>query len=156
MANLVCCFGLLSLFWVICIGIFTSVFIFKRVVWCLLNVVFIGAYCALACIRRSQDQWAFMVSVTSKLFQVALCFLFISLDPDNYPDDEDMMNLLIGFYCCFGGPALLASTLGASGLARIQLCGPLLAGLLGPGSSCSLFQLRSKSSLMALNAWANP
>eukprot|EP00928_Gymnodinium_smaydae_P059146 TRINITY_DN4239_c0_g2_i1.p1 TRINITY_DN4239_c0_g2~~TRINITY_DN4239_c0_g2_i1.p1 ORF type:complete len:602 (+),score=63.19 TRINITY_DN4239_c0_g2_i1:62-1867(+) len=108
-------------------------------VYVFLKLLILLAYVTLFYKRRRRDQRAFMFSASSKMCIGGLMLMFVAIPgPEEGGTGTDLMLPFLTMEVVFLVPALLLSYLGVVRLARIPGCGPVLAGLVGPGSSCSL------------------
>mmetsp|Transcript_3503 Transcript_3503/g.6190 ORF Transcript_3503/g.6190 Transcript_3503/m.6190 type:complete len:607 (+) Transcript_3503:53-1873(+) len=103
--------------------------------WVVLNLCVLACYLAAYCMAMP-DQRAFAISVSSKVWLLALLFLrFWTSDASTLT--PEYMAKFLGFGIAtssFG--AILLSYLGMSGIAKVPGIGPLLAALLGPRCAC--------------------
>lgn len=119
---------------------------FEVMIWTLVNLGTAISYARLFYKRRQRDQQAFILASTGKFLIVGLQLLFMTIDPE-IEDGEDLTFMLLVFLFFFIGPSLLLSWLGPVRISRIPLLGPLVAGLIGPGTSCRSFRLLSNSDM---------
>merc|ERR1712039_1065049 len=115
----------------------------------------VAAYAVLFYFRRRPDQRAFILSVTGKICIGCLFVLFLSIAPED-DGPSGMSESLFAFIVFSFGPSLLIASLGMVRLARIPCCGPLIAGLAGPGTSCRGFQLINPSDQGLGDRWGIP
>eukprot|EP00927_Polykrikos_kofoidii_P077798 TRINITY_DN74701_c0_g1_i1.p1 TRINITY_DN74701_c0_g1~~TRINITY_DN74701_c0_g1_i1.p1 ORF type:complete len:630 (+),score=42.23 TRINITY_DN74701_c0_g1_i1:55-1944(+) len=123
-----------------------------KAAWLILHfIILISAY-ALVRSRRTQDEKAYIFAVVSKLMLVFLAVLFLSIS-ESYPVHSLPVELGIMSALC-AWISLVFSSLGVSGIAKVPRIGPLLASILGPGSTCGGFRRLSNSEDSI--AWSNP
>merc|ERR1712039_530785 len=101
--------------------------------WVTGNVGALALYFAFYITRSTPDQRSFMNSLTAKV-ELAGVILFLAFSY-TLETDSQVRGLLASILVCTFCVILLCSFLGMTGIARISLIGPPIAGLLGPGTS---------------------
>jgi hypothetical protein len=115
------------------------------VIWVGLNSATLLVYLKIFTKRRPRDEQAYIVSVSAKILLIGFILLFLSMSPE---EDPRAVSGFLFHFLFFPVVASILSLLGAVGTARIPLVGPIVAGLLGPASTCRAFRPLSQSATL--------
>lgn len=112
------------------------------VAWVLGNTAF-GLIAVAWWLQAMPDQRAFAASVAAKVYLLAALTLRLVTDGWTPTDSHSKALLFESIIAISSGLAMLCAYLGMPGMARIPICGPFLATLMGPRTRCLCCSRRS-------------